>query len=304
MINSVTVINHRNESKKFVLADPWSSGFAITYIDGLGPVKADISTTDISSLDGAVFNSARAGSRNIVISFIFLENPTIEQTRLDSYRYFPIKKHVTLQIETDTRTYITSGYVESNTPTIFSASEGCDVSIICPKSYFTALDEGGEFGGEVGSLALFEFPFSNKSLSTSTIEFSIGKTTLDFEVLYQGMIETGLILHFYAKEANNSFWNLIIEKYGTGERMTLLPSSLPDGGFLAGDELVISTISGRKRVTLIRNGESINATKILSRSSKWLKLDPGINRFLINTPLVDLGMFEIRFEYEPLYEGV
>lgn len=304
MINSITVINHRDESKKFVLADPWSSGFAITNIDGLGPVKADVSMTDITSLDGAIFNSARSGMRNIVISCLFVENPTIEETRLESYRYFPIKKPITLQIETDIRTYMVKGYVESNTPTIFSSAEGCEISIICPESYFTVLDESREFGGEVGSLQEFEFPFSNESLTSNLIEFSVATTQFVFEVLYKGRIETGLIFHLHVVDTLSSPANVIIEKVGTTDFMTLTPGSLPGGGFQAGDELVVSTIPGKKRITLIRSGESTNATKILSRNSKWLKIEPGMNYFRINTPLVDLGMFEIRFEYEPLYEGV
>ena len=304
MINSVTVINHRGESKKFVLADPEQSGFAITNITGLGPPNADIHTTELSTNDGAVYNSARATSRNIVISFVFFFSPTIEAVRLESYKYFPIKKYVTLQIETDTRTYVARGYVESNIPTIFSNQEGCDVSILCPSAYLNAIDELGEYSGEVAVPSQFEFPFSNESLSNNLIEFGIVRQMSDFEVYNPSMVETGFILRLRLIEASASLYTIILYKLGTDEVMVFTLSKLPGGGIQVDDELVISTIPGSKRVSLLRNGEVLSANAALERNSKWLQLDPGVNIFRLNVPLADLGVFEISYEFSPLYEGV
>lgn len=304
MINSVTVINHRGESKKFVLADPEQSGFAITNISGLGPPKADIHTTELSTNDGAVYNSARATSRNIVISFVFFFSPTIEAVRLESYKYFPIKKHVTILIETDTRTYVARGCVESNTPTIFSNQEGCDISILCPSAYLNAIDELGEYSGEVADPSQFEFPFSNESLSNNLIEFGIVRQMSDFEVYNPSMVETGFILRLRLIEASASLYTIILYKLGTDETMVFTLSKLPGGGMQVDDELVISTIPGSKRVSLLRNGEVLSAHAVLGRKSKWLRLDPGINVFRLNVPLADLGAFDISYEFSPLYEGV
>lgn len=304
MINSVTVINHRGDSKKFVLADPEQSGFAITNITGLGPPNADIHTTELSTNDGSAYNSARATSRNIVLSFVFFFSPTIEAVRLESYKYFPIKKYVTLQIETDTRTYIARGYVESNTPTIFSNQEGCDISILCPSAYLNAIDELGEYSGEVCDLSRFEFPFSNESLSANLIEFGIARRTSDFEIYNPSMVETGFILRLRLVEVSASLYTIILYKLGTDEVMVFTFSKLPGGGMQVDDELVISTIPGSKRVSLLRNGEVLSANPALERNSKWLQLDPGVNVFQLNVPLADLSAFEISYEFSPLYEGV
>ena len=43
MIRAVTVTNYLGESKRFELAFPEESGFAVQSISGLGPSKADIS---------------------------------------------------------------------------------------------------------------------------------------------------------------------------------------------------------------------------------------------------------------------
>ena len=68
MIRAVTVTNYLGESKRFELAFPEKSGFAVQSISGLGPSKADINTTEISTNDGSLYNSARVNSRNIVMS--------------------------------------------------------------------------------------------------------------------------------------------------------------------------------------------------------------------------------------------
>ena len=109
MIRAVTVTNYLGESKRFELAFPEKSGFAVQSISGLGPSKADINTTEISTNDGSLYNSARVNSRNIVMSLKLMFNPQIEDTRQDSYKYFPIKKKVTLLIETDNRICETYG---------------------------------------------------------------------------------------------------------------------------------------------------------------------------------------------------
>ena len=130
MIRSVTVINHLGEPLKMELGRPELSGFLIKEITGLGPPKANINSTENSTDDGSVFNSARLDARNIVLTMVLYPTPTIEDTRQLSYKYFPIKKPLTLVFETDNRVCEISGYVESNTPDIFSKQESIQVSII------------------------------------------------------------------------------------------------------------------------------------------------------------------------------
>lgn len=172
MIRAVTVTNYLGESKRFELAFPEKSGFAVQSISGLGPSKADINTTEISTNDGSLYNSARVNSRNIVMSLKLMFNPQIEDTRQDSYKYFPIKKKVTLLIETDNRICETYGYVESNEPDIFSSDEMTQISIVCPDPYFySAGPDGTNTTIFYGVEPLFEFAFSNESLTESLIEF-------------------------------------------------------------------------------------------------------------------------------------
>ena len=71
MIQGFKVINEAGESLTIELARPEKSGFAVSSIKGLGPVKATINTTNIATNDGGVYNSSRLSNRNIVIDFIY-----------------------------------------------------------------------------------------------------------------------------------------------------------------------------------------------------------------------------------------
>lgn len=74
MVKSVTVTNYLGKSLKMELANPELSGLAITSIEGLGPGKADVITTNMASNDGSIFNSARLNERNIVLTLMPLSS--------------------------------------------------------------------------------------------------------------------------------------------------------------------------------------------------------------------------------------
>ena len=59
MIKRVTVVNHLGESLKLDLTSPEKSGFIVKSIEGLGPVKATVNTTKMSTTDGALYFDER-----------------------------------------------------------------------------------------------------------------------------------------------------------------------------------------------------------------------------------------------------
>src|SRR3972149_177805 len=195
MIKTITVTNHLNESVVLDLKSPEQSGFFVRGVEGLGPAKPTINTTESLSLDGSVYNSARVGERNIVFNLGFLEKPTIEETRRESYKFFPLKRQVVIDIETDIRTYRTFGYVESNEPNIFSKQEACLISVICPNSYFYSLDYTViNFSNLV---SMFQFPFSNESLTEKLIIFACISGATQHNIIYQGDSNPGFIMYVH-----------------------------------------------------------------------------------------------------------
>lgn len=225
MIKSVTVTNHLGESLILELTRPDLSGFIVKEIDGLGPVKADINTTKRATMDGAVYNSASAGQRDITFQLQFYTTgiESIEDIRHRSYKYFPLKKQVTIRVETDNRISETVGYIESNEPNIFSNQEGCTVVVVCPDPYFysTNTNETIFYGVEPA----FEFPLFNDSSTEPLLELGTVKNKTEENVFNSGDVEVGMsiIMHATGDVSNVTIYNL-----DTRERMDLDTSKMPD----------------------------------------------------------------------------
>lgn len=304
MIKSVTITNHLDESIKLDLFNPEESGFIIKNIEGLGPVKANINFKELATNDGSIDNSARLSSRNIVMSLQFMESPTIEETRLKSYKYFPIKRNIKFLIETDSRICETIGRVETNVPTIFSNAEGCQISILCSNPYFYSAGENGTnqtifYGTE----PLFEFPFSNESLTEDLIEFGSIENRTEGTIYYDGDAEIGITIQIHAVgEAEG----LVIYNTKTREIMRINDDklkSLMGSGIQAGDEITITTSRGEKGIYMLRSGVVTNILNSLEKPIKWFQLSKGDNTFAY-TASAGLTNLQFRIENKVIYEGV
>lgn len=279
MIESIKVTNHLGESVLLELKSPEKSGLAVRRIDGLGPVKATLNTLDIASIDGVLFNSATLGSRNIVFDFKFVATATesIEDLRRKTYKYFPIRRNVTLEINTTSRKGIAEGYVESNEPNIFSPDSSTIISVLCPSALFNS-DVVVETVFS-GSIPNFEFPFENASTTEKLIETGFLLIDKRKTVYYEGDIATGVIIlvDFLA-----SVTDLTIYSVTSGQSMTILSSkvaSLTGSNFVYGDKLILSTVKGEKYIHLLRGTTTWNILNALGTNIDWFELLPGDNVF-------------------------
>lgn len=304
MIRSITVTNYLGDSIKLDLARPEESGFVITSVTGLGSGKANINMTEVATNDGGLFNSSRLPSRNIVISLKYLWHDSIEDVRQLSYKYFPIKKKLTLLIETDNRKAEIAGYTETNEPTIFSKDEGSDISIVCPNPFFYSAGEDGInttifYGVE----PLFEFPFSNESLYECLLQMGEIQNQTEKTIVYSGDSEIGVTISIHAiGEARN----ITIYNTGTREIMRIDTDKLKaftGSGIIPGDEIIICTVKGQKSITLLRNGKTTNILNCLDKNADWFQLAKGDNVFAYT---VEEGRANLQFRIENriVYEGV
>ena len=304
MIKKITITNYLNESIEIDLRCPEKSGLLIYNITGLGPVKADINSTELSTYDGSIFNSARANSRNIVISMIFLEKNTIEETRHLTYKYFPLKKNLKIVIETDTRICETTGYVESNEPSIFSSMEGTQISIVCPDSFFYSSGNSGiNITYFYAVEPLFEFPFSNESLSDYLIEFAAIHRESVKSIYYTGDSEIGFSIEIHAIGTAK---NVTVINTKTRESMKIDTDKLQKltgNGIIDGDTIYISTMKGEKTITLLREGIYTNILNCLDKNADWFQLSKGDNIF---TYTADEGLanLQISMQNRTIYEGI
>lgn len=304
MIKSITVTNYLGDSIKLDLARPEESGFVVQSIKGFGPGEANINTTEVSTNDGSLFNSSRLPSRNIVIGLKFLWKKSVEDVRQLSYKYFPIKKKLTLFIETDNRQAEIDGYVESNDPNIFSRDEGSDISIICPNPFFYSAGKNGTnttvfYGVE----PMFEFPFSNESLFECLLEMGAIQNQTEKVITYDGDSEVGVTITIHAVgEANK----IAIYNTGTREIMRIDTDKLAvftGSGIIAGDDIIICTVKGNKSISLQREGKLINILNCLEKNADWFQLTKGDNIFAYTT---ETGSSNLQFKIENriVYEGV
>ncbi len=285
MIKSITVINQNGDTLRIPLSDPYSSGFGVMRIDGLGPVRAAVNTTSYATRDGSAFNSARLDNRNIVLELVFLPSPgeMVEDIRQRSYAYFPIKGLVTLIFETDNRLAATAGYVESNEPDIFSERESTQISVICPDPYF--YDENAKQKiSFIETVQLFHFPFPYapgviamgeiKRLRTRSFRYD-GEGSAGIEIMLMFGAETG--------------GRISVTNNTTGVYMVINADNLPDGYKLKPkDRIRIITRQGEKSVRLWKwdadSGKYLTSDILncVEPGSGWIEAVSGENRISVS----------------------
>lgn len=314
MIKAVTVINHLGESLRMELGNPNLNGFLITSITGLGPGYASVNMTESSVKDGATFDSARLPSRNIVFAVEYLWAPTIEDSRLKTYQYFPIKRQVTLLFETDRISCSITGYVESNEPDMFRSDSRGQISILCPDPYFYLFDRltGAQYKTvNFSNLEpIFEFPFENEFRSSDnivpTLEFGIHDTYTEGNVPYDGDTEAGVIITL--KTTGSISGTIIVAniqgsaqqaiRLGTARIERIIGSKIKDG-----DIITISTIIDNKSAYLSRGSKRYNILSALEVNSDWINLYKGNNLFIYT---VDEGLenLSLTIEHFVKYAGI
>ena len=307
MIYSLAVTNFLGDRIRLELGKPENTGFLVKSITGLGPVKANVNTTEVATNDGSMFNSARLSQRNIVIQIVFVNSiygEDIEEIRQKSYKYFPIKKNVELVIETDNRYVRTTGYIESNEPDIFSKQEGAQISIICPDPYFYSVSEDGDNVTDFYSIdPMFEFPFSNESLTEPLLVFGEIQIKTEGVITYTGDSEIGVMIYIHAigPAEHINIYNTETREVMTIDTVKL--EKLTGQGLIAGDDIIINTLKGEKSITLVRNGVSYNILNCLDKNTDWFTLVKGDNIFAFTA---DSGVINLQFRIENkvIYEGV
>lgn len=307
MIYSLAVTNFLGDRIRLELGKPENTGFLIKSITGLGPVKANVNTTEVATNDGSMFNSARLSQRNIVIQMVFVNSiygEDIEEIRQKSYKYFPIKKNVELVIETDNRYVRTTGYIESNEPDIFSKQEGTQISIICPDPYLYSASEDGDNVTDFYSIdPMFEFPFSNESLTEPLLVFGEIQIKTEGVITYTGDSEIGVMIYIHAigPAEHINIYNTETREVMTIDTVKL--EKLTGRGLIAGDDIIINTLKGEKSITLVRSGVSYNILNCLDKNTDWFTLVKGDNIFAFTA---DSGVINLQFRIENkvIYEGV
>ena len=264
----------RSESLELVLADPDSSGLAITKITGIGEPDADINITEMAGSDFGAFNSARYTKRNVVLSIKYWGDD-IEASRIKCNKYFPTKKMIKLRFVTDYRDCYLSGYVEKNDPDIFSKASSCQISIVCPDRYFYSEDLITTDFSHLEPRFFFPFCDGNED------EIEFGELIVEKEksLYYEGDGETGLTIELHALGIVKGF---VLYNSNTNEQIGIDDTALATitgSGIVERDTIVINTRKGQKSVVLVRDGITTNIINALIKNPRpsWFELSAGDN---------------------------
>lgn len=307
MINSVKVTNYLGQEMLMELRNPEGSGFLIFNMEGVGPEKAEIRMTDIVTADGSIMNSSRLPPRNITMSVRFYQwnDKTVEEIRHESYKYFPIKKQVTITITTGLRVAEIVGYVEANEPVVFSKETHTQLSILCPFPFFHDAGPDGQQTTPFGGIEpIFEFPFSNESLTEKLLIMGEIHIYAEGTVVYSGDADVGALITI---DAIGPVTGLItLNNTDTRERMVINVdriAQMTGSGIVAMDSIIINTVKGQKSIYLLRDGRFINILNALDKGANWFQLAKGDNHFAMEAT-TGIENLMIRFENGKLFEGV
>lgn len=266
--------------------------YQVIGITGLNPPNAQINTSTIVGLDGAVFNSSKLETRNIVLTIKI--NGNIEASRLQLYNYFRTKEKCIFYYTNNSLDVSIEGYVESVECDLFTNNELAQISIICPYPYFKSITEVIKDFSHINNL--FTFPFTIESGYPVVIsEYSAD----DINVYNSSESETGAIIEIDILSAVSK---IEIKNTSTGDDFILNYS------FQENDTVIINTNKGKKSINLIRSGIITSLFSALQQGSVFFQLIPGSNIFeyLIDdtSGLEILNKVQISFKYYNVYRGV
>lgn len=226
-------------------------------IDGLGPVKAEISSTAFATGRGELFQGSSIGKRNIVMNLglnpDWPEGQTMSILRQRLYRYFLPEAWTKLRFFSDhLPTVDIEGVVESFEPNIFSQDPEIQVSVLCHKPDFIEVDA---------------------IIYDGIVDDGTGE--LEFE--YTGTVPTGFELRVDRTVANPSY---------SGD-LTVTVKAPEDPQIFEIEDITIdttkyfklSTVRNAKRVQNIAlaDGATTNLLSKMTDASVWPELKPGQN---------------------------
>jgi len=240
-----------------------NDNYYIVSITGLTPVKATINTDTIGGADGTRFNSSRLTERNIVITLKYKHN--VEKNRIALYKIFRTKQYVKLYFKNRSRNIYIEGYVETFEGDLFEKGQSAQISVLCPKPYFKAVEELlTEFSVVESNL---KFPVC---LPEEGIPFSTLTNYKEQIIKNEGDAECGVVIELRARGlvVEPTIYNVL-----TNESFRIR-YEMHDG-----DVIRINTNSGEKGISLVSGGVTANIINLVYRGASWFQLRCGSNIF-------------------------
>lgn len=252
-------------------------------IDGLAPMPITLGMSE-GNFDGALLTSAKAATRNIVITLVL--NGDIETNRQRVYKIFPLKKACTVFFANKNRSVKIPAYVETIEDNFFAAREKIQISLLCPSAWFESADSI-DFVPSY-TVPLFSAPFAIEQGDPIPVsEVADHPTVL---ISNTGDTECGMVITASFTGAVTGFK---ITNETTGDYIEITNT------FASGDKLTIDTRRGQ----LSASCNGANFIGKITSGSKWIKLQTGVNRLGV-TATSGVDNAAVTFTAAFLYGGV
>lgn len=250
--------NYREEQIDFTYDLP----FHLISVEGIHDIVGTINTTAGVYDDGESYDSTVMNKRNIVITGFIANN--YEENRKKLYKVFALKSLGTFiyrneEIEKTIHYYTESVHVDE-----IGIVKNFQISLICPKPNFREANESQVVMARWVSLWEFPVELSNQ------FEFAEYQASLVAEIENTSSIPYGMDIRFIA---NADVISPTLFNLDTREFIKV------DFDMKAGDIIHITTYTGSKDITLIRNNIVSDINMYLTYDSKFLAIHPGLNAF-------------------------
>jgi len=251
MLTKLEFTNVRGDVLSLPISD-YSNGYLVSDIEGLGPVKATLTSASMAQLDGAQPQSSRRDVRNITFKIELKPNysdTTVDSLRTALYAYLLPKAVVGIKIYRDGSSWgLTTGTVESFDNTLFTQKPEMDGSIICYDPDF--------YGPSVVSV-------SGSTVADTTTQ----------AINYAGTSDAGVIFTLNVNRSIAGFNLYNIKPDGTTQTF------LYEGALVNGDVVVVTSIPRQKSIIKTTSGTPSSVLAGVDSSSAWISLGSGINEF-------------------------
>ena len=248
-------------------------GYVVKDVEGIGPSVAEISGSQYALFDGDLFQHARRGPRNIVITLGLLTghpSKTVEELRKELYFTIPIKQRVRLTfIREDAPSLLIDAYVESIESSIFSREPELTISLLAMDPNFRQEDVSVDLG------------------------FATTKTTYAY-VDYAGSVPTGIYLALTTTTSNITGFTLYNHSPMGVQSLTY------SGTIYSNDTLHLKT-SYQDRSSTIGATSTISS---VDYGSTWIMLYPGMNTLQLTIKNSTGATHQVVYSYKTLEDYV
>ena len=244
--------------------------YAVQFVDGLTPVKAEISSSNYAGADGVFYQGRRVGARNVVLTLDLLPtysaNEDAAMLRAELYRYLTPGTPLAMTFVNHAGAQrLIDGIVESAEAPLFVQKPAMQASILCMDPYFRA--------------------------AADTVVAGTYANGATIAVQNNGDVEVGL--------------SASMKVLASGVELSLQTRSSDrlaiTKALVANDTVLLNTNHGLRAVGLSTGGSLLS---FVERGSSWPMLRPGPNSVIVSRGASATGNNTVSITYRERFVGL